>query len=308
MNSSEKCEILKDTIYQLYSKEGRSKVYISNLLQIDRKVLTYKIKEWNLPEAEPIRYMKPSTKKFLNRNKEFILSQLKKDQSLESITASLNCTRDKLKTLFLYDEDLKIANDEKNNRIHTAHQQKIEELKAISSHNYEIIDFPGEIWKSIMGYDGYMVSNYGRVKNYASRYNSYYLLTLYVNTSNRVYVTLRANNGEHKTLNLARLVAHAFVPGYSEEANNVNYKDGNTLNNNASNLEWVYQADNNLHDYRVLNREPLRVKKLWREILYKDKYKFKTIAAFAKFINKSETQAYRYIEEPEKHDIKLIYR
>ena len=308
MNSSEKCEMLKDTIYQLYSKEGRSKVYISRLLQIDRKILTYKIKEWNLPEPEPIRYMKPSTKKFLNSNKEFIISQLKKDQSLESIASSLNCTRDKLKTLLLYDEDLKRANDEKNNRIHTTHQQRIEEMKAISSYNYNIIDYPGEIWVSIMGYDGYMISNYGRVKNYASRYNAYYLLIPYVNDSNRVYVTLKANNGEYKTLNLARLVAHAFVTGYSEEDNTVNHKDGNTLNNNASNLEWVSQADNNLHAYRVLNREPSRVKKIWKEILYKDKYKFKTIAAFAKFINKSETQAHRYIEEPEKYNIKLIYR
>ena len=39
MTNSEKAELLKDTIYQLYSKEGRSKSYISRLLEIDRKIL-----------------------------------------------------------------------------------------------------------------------------------------------------------------------------------------------------------------------------------------------------------------------------
>ena len=307
MTNSEKCEILRNTIYQLYSKEGRSKIYISNLLQIDRRILTYKIKEWNLPEAESIKYMKPSTKKFLNANKEFILSQLKKNETLENIASELGCTVDKLKTLFIYDKDLSGAKKEKDNRIHAIHQQRVEEQKVASGYNYEIINYPGEIWAPILGYDRYMISNYGRVKSYAARHNAYYLLTPYINQfHNKVVITIQSNNGETKTLNLARLVAHAFVPGHSEETNTVNHKDGNTLNNCFDNLEWVPKADNNLHTYRVFNKASI-AKKTWKEIIYQGKYRFKTVVAFAKFIGKSETQAHRYIEEPEKYGIELIY-
>lgn len=45
MNSEEKIEMLKTTIEQLYSKEGRSMNYISHLLQVNRHKLSFKIKE-----------------------------------------------------------------------------------------------------------------------------------------------------------------------------------------------------------------------------------------------------------------------
>lgn len=32
-----------------------------------------------------------------------------------------------------------------------------------SSYDYNIVDFEDEVWFGILGYDGYMVSNYGRV-------------------------------------------------------------------------------------------------------------------------------------------------
>ena len=41
-------------------------------------------------------------------------------------------------------------------------------------------------------------------------------------------------------------------------------------------------------------------------IVYDNKYKFKSIAAYARFIGKSEIQARRYMDEPEKHNIKVI--
>ena len=69
MTQKEKIEMLKETITFLYEKEGRSKSYISRLLCVDRKTLVYKINEWGLIKAN-ISYMKPSTLKFLNRNKQ----------------------------------------------------------------------------------------------------------------------------------------------------------------------------------------------------------------------------------------------
>ena len=56
-----------------------------------------------------------------------------------------------------------------------------------------------------------------------------------------------------------------------------------------------------------INRNIVRGKRYkFDRILYKDKYEFKTVAAFARFIGMSETQTRRYLDEPEKHDIKLI--
>ena len=47
-----KYEMLKDTIYQLYSKEGRTKSYISRLLNLNRKTLIQYINDiWKLPKG-----------------------------------------------------------------------------------------------------------------------------------------------------------------------------------------------------------------------------------------------------------------
>ena len=77
--------MLKETITFLYEKEGRSKSYISRLLCVDRKTLVYKINEWGLIKAN-ISYMKPSTLKFLNRNKQLILSRLNSDINVTDIS------------------------------------------------------------------------------------------------------------------------------------------------------------------------------------------------------------------------------
>ena len=122
----------------------------------------------------------------------------------------------------------------------------------------------------------------------------------------RLYVTL-IQNKKPKNLNVSRLVAHAFVNGFSEENNTVNHIDGNITNNTQENLEWVSQAQNNLHAYRKLNRNTVKTKRYnFQKIIYKEKYEFKTVAAFARFLGKSETQTRRYLDNPAKHQIKLI--
>ena len=300
-----KYEMLKDAIYQLYSKEGRSKSYISRLLGLNRKTLIAYINDvWKLPKAKPHRYMKPSTQKFLNKNKQLLKARLDSDATLVDIAKELGCTLSLLNTVIYYDSVLKQAKDDYVNRIHINHATNIEKLKHDSYYDYNIVDNDGEVWKPILGYDGYYVSNYGRVKHFVKSYNSYHLLDTYYNpTTDRPYVQIA-----NKNFLLYRLVAHAFVDGYTDERNTVNHIDGDTHNNKAVNLEWVTQSDNNKHSYNSLGRSKVRTggKSKYGHFIYRGKYEFKTVTAFAKFIGKSETQARRWLAEPHKHEIKFL--
>lgn len=47
-----------------------------------------------------------------------------------------------------------------------------------------------------------------------------------------------------------RLVAYHFVDGY-QDGLVVNHKDGNKLNNEADNLEWVTRSENDLHAFKL---------------------------------------------------------
>ena len=107
MTNTKKCEMLKDTIYQLYTKEGRSKTYISKLLQINRGILTAKIKEWDFPQSKSKMHLTPANEKILNENKQFIFSQLGKDNTITNIAKHIGISNDSLIRLFEYDDLLK---------------------------------------------------------------------------------------------------------------------------------------------------------------------------------------------------------
>lgn len=307
LNSNEKAEMLKSTIYQLYTNEGRSRSYISKLLKINRKTLSDKIKKWQFPDPEPMHHMTPSNKKFLNKNKNLIKSRLDNDIPMTKIAEELKISRHVLyKTFILNDAVLTKAHSDYIQRIKDGHSSRISKAIDEPSREY-VVDLEGEMWKPILGYPDYDVSNKGRIRRLAKRYNQYYIVQQYSNIHNgRSYVTLYTETGK-KNLIVARLVAHAFVEGHSDKKNTVNHKDGDVTNNKSDNLEWVSQSENNEHAYEVLNRKKVNSRTYhFDKILYKNKYEFKTVRAFAKFIGKSETQTRRYLDEPDKHDIKFI--
>lgn len=308
MTTEEKADMLKSTISHLYSKEGRSISYISRLLEINRRTISLKIKEWGIPEPEPMKHIKPSIQKFINKNRNLIKSRLDNDIPMTEIAEELGISRLTLQRTYINnDEILKKAHDDYIRRMHDGHDERVEEAIEKSSRDYYTGDLDGEQWRLILGYDGYEVSNKGRVRHYTERYKVYILLKPNINQlTGRVYMYITADKKRNSFI-LARLVAHAFVKGYSEERNTVNHKDGDIKNNCSDNLEWVSKSENNKHAYDKLNRNTVRGKRYkFDRILYKDKYEFKTVAAFARFIGMPETQTHRYLDEPEKHDIKLI--
>ncbi len=88
--------------------------------------------------------------------------------------------------------------------------------------------------------DGKVFRDDGREYTYRVDKYGYLRITEYVGKVNGKYV--------YKTHKVHRLVAIAFVPNKHPDTNTVvNHKDGNKLNNNKDNLEWITLSENTRH-------------------------------------------------------------
>lgn len=123
-----------------------------------------------------------------------------------------------------------------------------------------------EIWKDVPGYEGYyQISNTGKIKSLdrivrgegrkpyvkAGR-----VLKLAVASHGYLSVPLCKDSGQ-VTHSLHYVLAQVFI----ENPNNypcVNHKDGNKLNNDLQNLEWVTYQQNSKHAYDTGLRQPYR--------------------------------------------------
>lgn len=298
MTHAEKIKGLKDEVTFLFEVEGRSRRYIAKLFNVKQEVVGYYVKEWDL--KEPKKGIKPSYKKFINKNKVFIKSRLDNDIPIRSIAKELNVKDYFLHKIIELDSVLKKSKEDFTKRKESLAKDRKEERKAKSSKNYGFENIQGEVWKDILGYEGiYMVSNFGRIKSYVKTHNDYYIMNQYPNKNNgRLYVHFY-KEGKRKAFQVHRLVGYSFVEGYdAETSNTINHIDLDVTNNKASNLEWVSQSENNKHAYD--NGKTVITSnhhKKFKKIILDDKYEFKTVASFAKFIGKSETQARRYLNK-----------
>ena len=97
------------------------------------------------------------------------------------------------------------------------------------------------VWKPIVGFeDCGEVSNTGLIRN---KHGLIRKTTVGKNGYERV-----GFHGGQETVFVHRLVARAFCDGY-EDSLQVNHKDGDKLNNNADNLEWVTCSENVKHAF-----------------------------------------------------------
>lgn len=101
-----------------------------------------------------------------------------------------------------------------------------------------------ELWKPISNFENYLVSNKGRIKNCKSQK----ILKLKINKYGYETVCL-FKKGFRKYPQVHRLVAIAFLEQKDKTKNQVNHKDGDKLNNNLENLEWVTGSENQKHSY-----------------------------------------------------------
>jgi predicted transcriptional regulator len=111
-----------------------------------------------------------------------------------------------------------------------------------------------EIWKTIENFEDYKVSNLGRVKSLKFNKEKLLKLNLSGRKNEQYYCVKLSNKKITKDFKVHKLVAYYFI----DNNNNliVNHIDGNSLNNNFNNLEYVTIRDNNLHKSKLKNNTP----------------------------------------------------
>ena len=119
-----------------------------------------------------------------------------------------------------------------------------------------------EEWRDIPGYEGiYQASNTGCIRTaegkttfsrrHGMRVWKQRVLKQKCNGTKRNDCRIELwKDGKHKTWLVSRLIALAWCDGYTTGMT-VNHIDGNHLNNNANNLEWVSRADNIRHGFET---------------------------------------------------------
>lgn len=169
----------------------------------------------------------------------------------------------------------------------------------------------GEIF---LGYEGYQASNLGRIrthnkmthtKRHGIRYWEDRILKFKPSTTSKQkqkqgigYRVDLWKNGKPKTLLVARLIATTFLENLIDTKMTVNHKDGNRLNNNIKNLEWLSRADNIKYGFKNGQYKQQGI------ILYnkEEKKHFRSLSLASQFIGRSNS----YISNKIKNNKKII--
>jgi len=119
--------------------------------------------------------------------------------------------------------------------------------------NKSLENLEGETWKDIEGWEGYyQASNMGRVKSFGRTVifgnNIRHTKDKILKPSKRpdnYYVVWLTKDERKEIHNLHRLIAEVFIHNDDPiNKNDVDHKDGNSLNNRVENLRWTTRKEN----------------------------------------------------------------
>lgn len=129
----------------------------------------------------------------------------------------------------------------------------------------------------MLGFESrYQVSNIGRVRSIVTNHGAYQEkikpTAIRSETCAYLYVQLSIKGKPHHEA-VHRAVAKAFVPNPDNKPM-VNHLDGNKLNNNACNLEWVTCSENHLHAFTngLRNSDGVRESLIGKKVGESSKY------------------------------------
>ena len=166
-----------------------------------------------------------------------------------------------------------------------------------------------EIWKDIPNYEGlYEASSLGRIRTKEGKTTftqlhgvRHWKSRIMKGRGNNYHTGKRVSlwkDGKCKDWLVARLVAITFLGEPIKNANTVNHKDGNRLNNKIENLEWLSIGDNLRHAFDN-GLMPYKRVKLYNEDC---ELIFRSMTLASKHIGRS----HNYISEKIKENKKII--
>lgn len=180
-----------------------------------------------------------------------------------------------------------------------------------------------EEWRQIPGYEGiYEASSLGRIRTadgkqtWSTRFNCWRVWKQRIlkqkisqpkgRTRKDARVTLYKDGKQHTCL-VSRLVAMAFH-GVSADGMTVNHIDGNSLNNNADNLEWVTKLENSRlgNEIGLMDwcKKPVSILNEDTEEIFS----FDSMAEASRYLNKFKGYVYQKIKRNQQlsHPFKLL--
>ena len=122
-----------------------------------------------------------------------------------------------------------------------------------------------EVWKKIVGFENYEVSNLGRIKSLSKKIkcvNGFRISKekmLKNNTSGSYNRVQMGKDSKH--LSIHRLVALTFIENPLNKPC-VNHINGIKKDNRVENLEWVTYSENTKHAYNILNVPKEKINKI----------------------------------------------
>ena len=149
-----------------------------------------------------------------------------------------------------------------------------------------------EIFKPIPNFDGYEISNYGRVISYKNKKPREMTISKYSN--GYCFVSL-SKNGIVKTYSVHRLVMTTFNPVENMEHLEVNHLDCDKTNNRIDNLEWVTPKEN--REYRDKLKHTPKAKTIEVTMLGTgEKLYFNSITECAEYYGVTRNAINRYLQ------------
>lgn len=108
-----------------------------------------------------------------------------------------------------------------------------------------------EEWRDVIGFNGkYKVSNLGNIKSFYHNKVEGKIKKQVINSHGYPAISVQIEGRKCRLRPVHRLVALAFLPSAVGKTH-VNHIDGDKLNNEVNNLEWITHAENIKHGFKI---------------------------------------------------------